>query len=187
MAYQDTPDWGGQYVSAVFQPLGDLAELAVRLGSIVRDDRRGAVIWLEDFSRGLNGVTLAVGHASSSYALDNNPVDTGFWSVRMTTGTNIAGLVNLLKSLPVPLEDRIGLMCRFLQSTSTYKLSFQIAHYTGALLRLYNVIINSTDDDIVIQTDSGNQTVIENVGSLDAIGGWSAFKLVADITLIRSS
>jgi len=48
------PDWstGGQ-ISTV-HTIEDLGELAARLGSIVTHDRRGNIIWLDDFEDGLN-------------------------------------------------------------------------------------------------------------------------------------
>lgn len=48
-----TPDWGLTAGSATVYQLTDLAELAVRLGSPISHDRRGDVIWFDDFEAGI--------------------------------------------------------------------------------------------------------------------------------------
>jgi len=48
-----TPDWGVTAGARTVYQMTDLGELAVRLGSIVTHDRRGDVIFLEDFEEGM--------------------------------------------------------------------------------------------------------------------------------------
>ncbi|GAG01299.1 unnamed protein product, partial [marine sediment metagenome] len=40
-------------------PLSDIGELAVRLGSLCSYDRRGEVIFIDDFGHGVNGYVLS--------------------------------------------------------------------------------------------------------------------------------
>ena len=47
-----TPDWGGAAPKSTTYKLDDHAELAVRLGSMVSYDRRGEVIWANNFAEG---------------------------------------------------------------------------------------------------------------------------------------
>jgi hypothetical protein len=53
-----TPDWYGLYSLSVNYFLQDLAEHAVRLGSIVSTDRRGTCVLIDGFDKGLAGWEL---------------------------------------------------------------------------------------------------------------------------------
>jgi hypothetical protein len=52
-----TPDWWGAGPKAETYALGDMAELAARLGSVVNYDRTGDVLAIDEFSDGLATVT----------------------------------------------------------------------------------------------------------------------------------
>jgi len=48
------PDWGTEGPVSTIYSIQDLGELAARLGSIVTFDRRGNVLWMDDFESGLS-------------------------------------------------------------------------------------------------------------------------------------
>lgn len=52
-----TPDWWGGSPKSTTYALGDMAELAVRLGSVVNYDRSGEVLSIDEFCEGLATVT----------------------------------------------------------------------------------------------------------------------------------
>lgn len=80
-----TPDYWGAAPKETVYALADMAELAARLGSINTFDRRGDVLFQEDFSEGLGRWYL-------EYAADGGIVlSTTYWSsagysAKMTTG-----------------------------------------------------------------------------------------------------
>jgi len=47
------PDWSTEGPLSTVYSIQDMAELAVRLGSIVTFDRRGNVLWMDDFESGI--------------------------------------------------------------------------------------------------------------------------------------
>ncbi|GAI56753.1 unnamed protein product, partial [marine sediment metagenome] len=47
------PDFGMYQIAKTIYRLADMGELAVRLGSIVTHDRRGDVIWMDNFDSGI--------------------------------------------------------------------------------------------------------------------------------------
>lgn len=68
------PDWGFGRVQTVHVLSEDLAELAARLGSIHTYDRRGYVVWSDDFAGGIGAwVTTSDGAGSSVAASTVNP------------------------------------------------------------------------------------------------------------------
>ncbi|MBA7568164.1 hypothetical protein ES708_09885 [subsurface metagenome] len=58
-------DFGAYAVKETVSSLADMGELAARLGSIVTFDRRGDVIWFDDFQSGFNAEVTAFEGASA--------------------------------------------------------------------------------------------------------------------------
>lgn len=85
-----SPDWGASRpVSTIYQ-VSDLSELAARLGSIVTFDRRGDVVWLDNFEDNINKWDQSPTGAGAAIALDTDRCRSGGKSCKLTTG-NLAG------------------------------------------------------------------------------------------------
>jgi len=84
------PDWGtGGEISTV-HTIEDLGELAARLGSINTHDRRGNVIWMDDFESSLNkwDVSMTAGSAArgAGVSITNEYARNGAFSAKLLTG-----------------------------------------------------------------------------------------------------
>jgi len=73
----DRPDWSKYLPGSERHPLEDLGELAARLNSPVTFDRRGEVIWVDDFSTGLTRWRGAGTGGNSDVTVD---ADYSYWS-----------------------------------------------------------------------------------------------------------
>ena len=97
----DPPDaWG------VRHNLG-LAELAARLGSIHTFDRRGDVIWMDNFENGIEAWTRD-GLAGYSVSWDSNYAKTGGFSCKLMTGAVIDRTAYIRKHIAFPVAGLLG-------------------------------------------------------------------------------
>ncbi|MDP2323065.1 MAG: hypothetical protein Q8N51_03440 [Gammaproteobacteria bacterium] len=99
----DTQDAWGQMLQ-----VGN-AELVARLGSIVRLDKRGTVMFMDDFSDGSGRWRFELAGTGSAHALTPQYSSSGGYSLRLTAPTQ-AGLANEpLVYLPTCLSTSFGL------------------------------------------------------------------------------
>ena len=103
------PDFGMYAAKATVGSDADNAELAARLKSINTYDRRGDVVWFDDFESSLNkwrdrGVDLGHGAVISNAAARN-----GGFSCLLTTGSDglFQGILSTFK--PPPVLSKVGL------------------------------------------------------------------------------
>lgn len=82
------PDWGTVGPLGTIFTVEDMAELAVRLGSPVSFDRRGNVMWYDDFEHSLNKWEITLAGAGGSAAITNERARTGAVSCKIITGNS---------------------------------------------------------------------------------------------------
>ncbi len=103
--YQNTPlqiDKGGQDIS--------LSETASRLGSIDTFDRRGQVLWMDDFEGGISKWTLS-GDAGYTIAASTDYAESGLVSCKMVTNAVLNNYAQIARMMPIPSLSKIG--CEF--------------------------------------------------------------------------
>lgn len=88
--------------------LEELAEQAVRLGSIDTFDRGGNVIWLDNFEDGITKWVpggIGTGHATT---WDSTRAKSGSFSAKLTTGDAENDYENIVHLLSFPVLSRLG-------------------------------------------------------------------------------
>ncbi len=180
------PDYGGSQQKAFGVTLSDMADLAVRLGSIVEYDRRGDIVFLDDFEGPLLkwGVTVV---GASSAVLDSSRVLSGSQGVKLTVVAGLGSLVDITRafaSLGVPrIGGKIGL-CDLSVGLDFYLALFNWDGANGYRARiLYD---DSLGSFFAEDTVAGNWTLIADVGGMQR--GTLLFypmKLVADFVTNR--
>lgn len=118
--------------------VGDLGELAVRLGSPVSYDRRGAVYWFDEFESGLSPWLIQLGGTGSSVVIVNAPTFSGDMSCQITGGSDGAERGGIVKRLAPALLTTYGLEFTFSVKSDVERvfISFQYndatKRYVGA-------------------------------------------------------
>lgn len=107
------PDYGMYAIAETIYRLSDMGELAVRLGSISSHDRRGDVIWFDDFE---DTIAKWDQYPIGTGALIEQSADSarnGGRSCKLTTGDAISNYAAILKWLPYPILSKIGFEISF--------------------------------------------------------------------------
>ena len=108
-----TPDWDVTAGAVTTYQLTDLGELAARLGSIVTFDRRGDLIWADDFERGLAKWDDFASGAGSSVALSTAAARNGRYSCLLTAGAAVDRYAQIQHFSPFFVLSRMGVEFSF--------------------------------------------------------------------------
>jgi hypothetical protein len=174
------PDWGTYAPVSTIYSLQDLGELAARLGSIDTFDRRGNVIYIENFESGLGlwGISGTTPGYSGRWCPDFHR--SGGFCVELNTAAAAGAAVDIEGYLPYPSKSRLGIELHFNHTARVAKAEFLIEVYDGVnLYEAYIQLVGSTwqywGDDHAWHNLSPTTDLMTNQI-------FHAFKLVFDLT-----
>ncbi|GAH51534.1 unnamed protein product, partial [marine sediment metagenome] len=126
------PDFGLYAPKSTVYGQADIAELAARLGSIVTFDRRGDVIFLEDFESGVEkwGVQPLEGGAAVR-EWDSRYSQFGAFSCRVARTAVLGEGVEIYRYRPYSVLSQIGLEASFSVIAGVNFVSIGFVLYTG--------------------------------------------------------
>lgn len=123
------------------------AELAARLWSINTYDRRGNVVFMDNFDEPvLKWNTAMIGAPVSSVSLSTLYSRVAGNSVRLAVGTGVNFYAAIWKYLPLPIETKLGMEASFTIPTNIDRLGISFALYTGTELHESGFFYSRTDD-----------------------------------------
>lgn len=143
-----TPDWGVTAGGRTVYQMTDLAEHAVRLGSPVSYDRRGDVLWLDDFRSGLAKFVTVTQGEDSVVDLSTARARNGHFSARLVAGSDGNRLARLQKRVPLPVLSVLGLEYSFSLASTIEFLRTYIVVLTGSQEQDFEFRWRDTDDDL---------------------------------------
>jgi len=91
----------------------DIAELAARLGSIVTFDRRGNVLFLDDFKDGIAKWTKEGSGAGEGIEWTAEYIGSGGFAAKLYTGATTGNYAQMSTSLPYPVLSKLGFEASF--------------------------------------------------------------------------
>lgn len=109
------------------------AELAARLGSIVTYDRRGDVLWLEDFESGISRVETSTSGTGAAVEWSAERALRGGFSCKLTAGSDSDRYVQIKGYLPFPALSRLGYEAATSLDANMESTEAYIDIYTGTL------------------------------------------------------
>lgn len=176
------PDYGPNTPKSTTYGLADLAELAARLGSIVTFDRRGDVVWLDDFEDNL--AKWELGFGTGTAVLSAATARNGGKSAKLTTPAVTDLGATITKRLPFPALSKIGSEISVAQDDSN------ILFLSGAIFFLlgdgtfkygqWEYLPLTTTLNIFDHT-AGTVSLSTSVQFADSIYLFHTFKLVVDL------
>jgi len=123
------PDWGTAGPLGTVYTIEDMAELAVRLGSPISFDRRGNVMWYDDFEHSLN--KWFIGLLGGSVAITNEKARTGALSCKVITDNITGSETHLIHREPYPALSRLGIEFSLLTTLDEAVLDLHFNIFTG--------------------------------------------------------
>lgn len=177
-----TPDWGsGQPVNTIYQ-LSDLSELAARLGSIVTFDRRGDVVWLDNFEDNIDKWTISVGGVGAAAILSGDEARNGAKSAKLTTGNLIGNMTVIYRYFGLAaIDTRLGFEYSFICNDDVKIYTFTEVYREGVLYTTSLLYDHSIPALQVQKTDGFYEDLMPGL-DLRSGDAWHTIKLVSDFS-----
>ena len=174
-----TPDWGGSAPKSTTYKLDDHAELAARLGSIVTYDRRGEVLWIQDFTEGGAPFQVAgFGIGGDGYLSCGGALSGGL-CLCLQTDVLAGDYERVYQHSYYQVEGGIGQEIWFTVEANLRDVKLRVIMYTGARSYDYQAKYNRVTGEVSVYDDTGAWVVIGTPGVLDTLyASYHPFKMV---------
>lgn len=160
-----------------------LAELAARLGALATFDRRGELIWSDDFESNLNKWSVDLQGVGASATLSSDSAFAGTQSAKLVTGAAIADFARINLSMAYPYLTPFGLEIHYtLPDANTYlQVGFSLYNGTNYLLPQIRVLPSTGklqyNNSAGVYTDFATGLTMPTGNKL-----WQFLKLVCDFS-----
>lgn len=176
------PDFGMYAIAETIYRLSDMAELAVRLGSIDTFDRRGNVVWLDDFEDNLSKWNIVSLGTGAGAALSTDGCRNGAKSVKLTTGNAQNDYICITHYSPRPVLSKIGFEISFTTDEDLNAHFFYIIYYDGTNRHQALICYNPTTDKLYYYNENGAaQELASNLNLYAYSTHYHTLKLVVDL------
>jgi len=159
----------------------DQGELAARLGSIDTFDRRGNIVWMDDFEGTcLNWYASGIG-AGHSETLSAARSWTGSQSVKLVTGAVANSAAYIRKTLSAPMDTCVGVEMHMFPASSNAIFLLYLYGYTGT--REYQAMLTYDPDGYKLSymNSAGDDVELDTTVAWDSVNAhWVPIKLVID-------
>lgn len=175
------PDYGVGGKKVTTFALDDMAELAARLGSIVTFDRRGDVIWLDDFEDNINKWEQSTPGAGASIALSTEAAHNGAKSCKIVDGSDNWWSA-ITRVLGIPVVSKTGSELSFADQDDDTKLELRSQFYNGT--DIYRAAIRYVPDEGNFDVEDetlGWVTLASGISIPSHVYAWQTMKLVWDL------
>lgn len=175
------PDFGIYTAKETVFNLDDMADLAVRLGSIVEYDRRGDVIWLDDFESPIMKWEDRGSGLLWEMHLNHTTPKSGAQHLRLRTTPGVNAWVSARASQQFRGSYRIGAEYAFCQLGASASIEIRLDIYTGSRWVFGKIRYNSITDKLYYQNSAGGwPEFADNVFVRSYIFHYNTWKLVID-------
>lgn len=162
--------------------LADLGELAVRLGSPVTYDRRGEVVWMDDFRYGLAPWRTGVIGTGAEVSIVANETDGSPYAMKLIGGSTEGNIVAIYKDYTKETLSRVGLEFSFIALTAFDLIYLDIIAKDGVTTQWGRVRLTySTGTWAYIDSDSVYQDIASPGFLIEDVNAYHRVKLVIDL------
>jgi len=177
-----TPDFGIASSKTTTYALADIAELAARIGSIVTFDRRGDIVWLDDFENGITKWSISAGTTGSSIAISTARARNGANSALLTGGSDGSFQVSMAHQHALQVASKLGMEISFHIVGTIKTLLFTANYFDGVNVHTAEFEWVQATEDLVIKDESDADVVVaSSIGFSTLASMFNTLKLVYDI------
>lgn len=161
----------------------DVAELAARLGSPDTFDRRGNVLWFDDFEGGIEKWSFGSVPAGGSLVWSSDSSKTGRFCAKLTAPAMITGVSQMTCRLAYPVTTRLGFEVAFSLPVEDLALIYLQLHlFLGRVGHLANLGYDgSTHGLVYVDRDAGEVVLTPPVELGTFLNFFHVIKVVVDI------
>ncbi|GAI74201.1 unnamed protein product, partial [marine sediment metagenome] len=159
------PDWWGNVPSETLHGGLDTGELAARLGSIVTFDRRGNIVWMDEFENGLGPWEVSGGGANNEVYICSEITMHGSLACVLHPGEEDDGEAIIRHNLPFPVLGGIGFEVAFVPQSWMKSFNIILFLYDGARRYDYQARYLHTDGTVRVCTGDDVYTPVGAPGS----------------------
>jgi len=176
------PDYGLYTETPVASGISDPGEAAARLGGINVYDRRGWVVWMDDFESPVLKWHTARSVGGTIPTLHTTRAWMGIQSVRLFTAAVAGEWTGILKYFPLLRLGRLGIeFFVYLVTTTPGYLELSLEIYDGANRSTAELRLESFTRTATIVTPAGNIVVATNCFNPSPLRSFIPVKLVVDM------
>lgn len=176
------PDDSNVKVGKDLYRLDDLAELAVRLGSIVNYNRYGSVLLLDGFEEGANAWNKNTTGVGAEVEVSDEVAYNGQVALKVTSGTGGTPYAGFDKYLPPVGECRMGLQTCFSLNLDVNTILFQLTYGKAPLRYYFIVIYDHPTGTLKYASAPGVYTTFATPGALyDGSNNFHNLKMIVDL------
>ena len=176
------PDDSNVKVGTDIYRIDDLAELAVRLGSIVNYQRSGSVLMLDGFEEGMNAWNKNTTGVGAEVEVSDEVAYNGQVSLKVTSGTGVTPYAGFDKYLPPVGECRMGLQTTFSLNLDVKTILFQLTYGRDPTRWYFKVVYDHVTGELQYESAPAVWTAFATPGKLyDGSNNFHNLKLVVDL------
>jgi len=177
------PDYGIAAPKVTVAGLEDMAELAARLGSPNTFERKGDVLWMDDFNDGIHKWVVELTEDRGTVTWEGNHSRNGGFCVKLTTGDTFEDLVRILRRMPIAVVSKMGLEVSFVTHGLLGDVYFEMLLYDGTYAHNVAVYWRRADSQWIYTDADGNEAPLLPLMKLTETDyTFHTMKLVADFT-----
>jgi len=159
------------------------AELAARLGSIFRLDRRGTVMLLEGFEDGSNRWGFAQNGPNGAHSITPSKAFSGGYSLRLTAPNDPAEWIYAFMSIPACAATSFGMSVMVRTSTIYDNVLIGFHTYDGTSVHYLNARLHYPTSKVHVKNALGNwQESADYTIDIGANASFHMLKIVANIS-----
>ena len=178
----DYPNGGFASGQGGFPMIGDLGELAARMGSIDTYDRRGSIVWMTDFESGLQGTVLGTDEGESEGYVSSARSFHGAFSLKLDPSDKKDSYVEWRRIVYFLPAGMVGFEVSLSLDERPDNLHFIIksydgSHSLGARMNYYT----ATGNWEIRKADGKYVTILSGFKLQYSTSSWHPVKLVVDV------
>lgn len=173
-------DFGMYSLARTIYKLTDMGELAARLGSIITYDRRGDVVWFDDFESDISQWEITGAEAGYAAVQSAERCRMGGFSCKMTTPAIGGTYVGIRKYLPLPVISKIGAEISFSMTSDIQQYRMELQFFNGTSYWTARVTYNRVNEILTVLDGSTYRTIASGLSPYIKAQLFNILKVVVD-------